>query len=283
MASWVEPDEAFLNDPFARAAERMRKATFRPSLPIEGMEKPYVMDQDLLQAQQGTASLPPGVALNDAGIPFNIQTGEEVPTVRRPSVLPIARTPDGLTFAMPKMLDAFGNIMGNVGGVAKVAAKPGEMVLGSGLVKPTVETAKAVESGPFFSGLERAVEGAKVGKADASTWIGYLKNQPGVKAEELSYVLKDLPEGPITKEALADIVKGNKVSLDEVVKGGRTTLNELERKELLELADLGKNRTEQQELKYNSLRKIEYGGQPQTKYHDYQLPVWCQSLCTSSK
>lgn len=75
------------------------------------------------------------------------------------------------------------------------------------------------QTGPFYSALERTVENAKISKASPEQWLGYLKNQPGVKQEELAYVLGNLPEGPISKEALAGLVKQNKVELKEVVKG----------------------------------------------------------------
>ena len=72
-----------------------------------------------------------------------------------------------------------------------------------------------IEKNGFYSGLQSAVTNAKIEKADANQWLGYLRNQPGVKAEELGYVLKDLPEGQITKGQLEDIVKQNKVQLNE--------------------------------------------------------------------
>lgn len=77
-----------------------------------------------------------------------------------------------------------------------------------------------IEKGPFYSSLERAVEGAKINLATPEQWLGYLKNQPGVKAEEIGIVLKDLPkDGILSKQQIDDIVKQNKVELKEKVLG----------------------------------------------------------------
>ena len=192
-----------------------------PQLPVQGKPAPttYIMEPDLVEAQTGQQHLPDDVTFDDAGFAYNKITGNPVKIVRRPNVLPIARTPEGFTLAMPKVLDVVGNVMG---GVAGAPVKAGEVLLGSGAVRKTAQAVPEVikaSDGPFYSGLERAVESAKVGKADAQQWTNYLKNQPGVKSEELSYVLKDLPEGPISKEQLGEIIKGNKVELKEVTKG----------------------------------------------------------------
>lgn len=144
------------------------------------------------------------------------------------------------------------------------------------------EAGRQLEKGPFFSALEKAVDTAKVGKADAQQWLGYLKNQPGVKSEELAYVLKELPEGPITKEALSDLVKSNKIELKEVVKGGddlygdkaNYALNEY-RQELLNKYGNGiRNKATPEELKkLDDLDDITTKSNPNpTKYHSYQLP-----------
>lgn len=215
------PTEDTDTDPFAIAAARVRQGVKgRQQLPVDP-ETPYkapnyLMAPDLLEAQQGS-HLPTGIALNDAGIPFNKETGAEIPTAQRPNVLPIAMTPEGPRLAMPKILDLVGNVMGNVAAPA-VATKAGEVVLGSGAVRTAQEATKVAE-GPFYSALSQAVDNAKIGKASPEQWLGYLKNQPGVKAEEINTVLRDLPEGPLTKAEVQDIVKQNKVELKEVVKG----------------------------------------------------------------
>lgn len=267
----TEPSDDLKTDPYATNFKPLSET---PGLPVRRnnpMARPdepgapnYLMAPDLLETQQGQ-TLPTGIAVNDAGIPFNKETGAEIPTVSRPSVLPIAKTPDGYTLAMPKMLDLAGNIMG---GVASVPAKAGEVVLGSGAVRKMAD-APAVAA-PFFSYLERAVDDAKIGKASADQWLGYLKNQPGVKSEELSTVLGDL-KGNLTKVEVQDAVKNNKVELGEVVKGGESTQD----KAFALAKEHGWKSWDEIDVatqnKYLA-RVAREEGNPPTKYHSYQLP-----------
>lgn len=278
----TEPSDDLKADPYATNFKPLSEA---PGLPVRRnnpMARPdepgapnYLMSPDLLEAQQGQ-TLPTGIAVNDAGIPFNKETGAEIPTVSRPNVLPIAKTPDGYTLAMPKMLDLAGNIMG---GVAGVPAKAGEVVLGSGAVRKMAD-APAVAA-PFFSSLERAVDDAKIGKASADQWLGYLKNQPGVKSEELSTVLGDL-KGTLNKSEIQDIIKNNKVELGEVVKGGDNVYGQkavdaqnMYRQKLFEKYGNGiRNKATPDELKIlDDLDERATKNNPNpTKYHSYQLP-----------
>lgn len=488
------------DDPFSIAAKRIRSSVIRstpePQLPIQGKQQPttYIIEPDLMESQTGKMNLPNDVAFDDAGFAYNTVTGNPVQIVRRPNVLPIARTPDGFTPVMPKMLDIVGNVMGNVGGLAggKVAANAGEMVLGSGVVRtkgndnlidkivksyndrlPSIEdqyynwagkdydyqvlnktdfktmygddvfdwpieaknlfksndeivqintpnetkyfskdnapslkdhmkdvvssqdglfeagnlndimkglalkvhgaeeaasdafkilakekgwevgkgvryftiskgddvknirisdhknltksnpnasnvdiniapgahnfndaltllsdtrpqVVSAIGHGiekqnqPFFSALERTVGNAKIGKADANQWLGYLKNQPGVKADEIGQVLKDLPQGPITKDQLQNIVQQNKVQLNEVVKGGPLKnqysfkpdgegyFNILdEQGNIIDHGYHNERAAEREILRLNGYEQnISAGADLNrgTKYHDYQLP-----------
>jgi hypothetical protein len=79
----------------------------------------------------------------------------------------------------------------------------------------------------FYSGVENAVESAPLKSASPEQWLGTLKNSKGVKNEEMQWL--GLPEwlaeqkGPVTKEAVADFVRQNKVELKEVRKLGDET------------------------------------------------------------
>ncbi len=76
---------------------------------------------------------------------------------------------------------------------------------------------------PFYSAAQRAVENAKLSKGTPEQWLGYLRNQPGVKAEELQHVFGNLPkEGMLTKEQMQAHAAENAVQLKEVVKGDPT-------------------------------------------------------------
>jgi hypothetical protein len=75
---------------------------------------------------------------------------------------------------------------------------------------------------PFYSAVEQAVQGAKQTTAPGQQWAGFLRNQPGVKPEELSTLkLGDLFDqtGAVTKQDLLDHIAANKVNVGEVVKG----------------------------------------------------------------
>jgi hypothetical protein len=75
---------------------------------------------------------------------------------------------------------------------------------------------------PFYSAVENAVQGAKQTTAPGQQWAGFLRNQPGVKPEELNTLkLGDLFDqtGAVTKQDLLDHIAANKVNVGEVVKG----------------------------------------------------------------
>jgi hypothetical protein len=96
------------------------------------------------------------------------------------------------------------DLAGGFGGTTKAVGKPviGEL------------------ASPFYSAAGRAVENAKLGKGTADQWLGYLRNQPGVKPEELQYVFGNLPEGQLTKAQMQAHAAQNAVTLGEVNKGG---------------------------------------------------------------
>lgn len=75
---------------------------------------------------------------------------------------------------------------------------------------------------PLYSTVERAIQNAPQAKMSGAQWLGWLKNQPGVKAEELSWLGLDdpsrLPQGAVSKEALLQHVKENGLQLGEVEK-----------------------------------------------------------------
>ncbi len=338
------PDAGYQPDIAARAAyQTSRSVTGKEKLPVAddrghpfgpiNPEAPsYLVEPDLQEAQQGM-TLPQNM-YQDAGGGIFFNGGQEpVPVAKRPGLLPVTMTPEGLKFVMPRMMDIASNVMGNVGGPLKVPAKAGEMVLGSGMVRkaldnlgnpltdyhgnpiklnengklelyhrtndmankdeiyrtgkfkskentdetffadnPESEYGKGfgdhlvkieidpkyvrmndqfpsgenhyaipnkylnksvlrsdthnqvsgqighqVEKNGFYSTLQTAVANAKPSTATAEQWLGYLRNQPGVKAEEINTVLKDLPSGQISKGQLEDIVKQNKVEVKEKV------------------------------------------------------------------
>lgn len=287
---WTNQTPAVLQNPDASPADiaafRTARSVKRSNpLPVEddrsswlgpaNPERPsYLMAPDLQEAQGGS-HLPAGLMQEDSGRFYYADNPDvTVPVVPRPGLLPIANTPEGFKFAVPKLLDIVGNVMGNVA-APKVAAKAGEMVLGSGMVKTAPEALKQAE--PFYSQLERAVETAKPVSATADQWLGYLKNQPGIKSEELNYVLKDLPEGQITRDKLNEIVKQNKVQLEEKVLGGKNSDLYKRRDSLQTQLRNEKNLDKRTDLvieieKINRELDNGLGSNSVTKYHAWQLP-----------
>lgn len=86
---------------------------------------------------------------------------------------------------------------------------------------PTLFQAKPDAMG-FYSQAEHAVSEFKdpKGKMTGAQWHNWLKNQPGVKPEELDYIgIKDVPD-KMTREEAAAWIGAHRVELKETVKGG---------------------------------------------------------------
>lgn len=87
-----------------------------------------------------------------------------------------------------------------------------------------IRFSRGAEPAPvWFSALARAVEGAKQEVAPAAQWKAWLKNQPGVKADEIEWsgVNEWLDtQGPkVTKAALLDYLRNNGVKVEETLLG----------------------------------------------------------------
>jgi hypothetical protein len=97
----------------------------------------YTMEPDLTQQQMGVGPeggsdapnpYPPGTEESDY---FERSRTEGLPQVRRPGVLPVAKTPEGYTLAVPKAAELAQYIMGG----PAIEAKAGEAVLGAGMAR----------------------------------------------------------------------------------------------------------------------------------------------------
>lgn len=120
---------------------------------------------------------------------------------------------------------------------------------------------------PFYSTLENNIANAKVAKATPEQWQAYLKNQPGVKPEELEFSgIGDVPSGqPITKEQLLQHVQDNGIKVGEVWKGG---FNEIDNDRFRYLNNK-ENLTEAEHLELNNL---DIKRHDRAKFSSYQLP-----------
>src|SRR6202000_1889588 len=95
------------------------------------------------------------------------------------------------------------------------------------LLSDTSEPGAAIaglSKSPFYSQVERTIEAAPQSKMHGVQWANWLKNQPGVKPDELQYTGIDnwlrSQKGPVTKQQVADYMAKNKVQVNDVVKGG---------------------------------------------------------------
>src|SRR5208282_789260 len=76
--------------------------------------------------------------------------------------------------------------------------------------------------------VARTIENAKQAKASPEQWLAFLKNQPGVKSEELEWL--GLPDwlreqkGQVSKEEIADYVRANSIEVREVQHGPRVPI-----------------------------------------------------------
>ena len=213
----------------ARVAGNVRGAPYEPTPPsTEG--KTWMMEPGKEAVQSGNYEMPPNVRLNDAGIPYNVETGEELQMARRPNVLPWTRTPYGVEWAMPKIAELAGDIVNPLAVTKGVALNPGEFALGSGPIKRSV--LEQPNAPTFYSALDRAVADIPQAKAPAEQWAATLANRPGVKPEEIQWrgldqYLAGRQGQTVTKQEIADHLAGNKVELGEVKKGLPFNLKEI--------------------------------------------------------
>lgn len=147
----------------------------------------------------------------------------------------------------------------------------------------------------FYSALARAIEGSKQAKAPAAQWKLWLKNQAGIKQDEIDWLgvneHLDSMAGPVTKDALLDFVRANEVQVREVTLGMRDPgfdvtkpLSETEQKEYQNLNVLLRSNptrnmfSNTQRMRYNELSQRIRGRltSPEllddTKFAQWQLP-----------
>jgi hypothetical protein len=138
---------------------------------------------------------------------------------------------------------------------------------------------------PFYSAVERAVQDAKQNVAPGQQWAGFLRNQPGVKPEEVETLgLGKLFEQPtVSKDALLGEIAANKVNVGEVVKGENFKHPEMQRLEAennrlaaeynsLDLPDLRAGEiADLMNVNHDRMREIADTIGP-TKFSSYTLP-----------
>lgn len=199
------------------------------------------------------------------------------------------RDPETGRTSMP-VIERVQDLAGMVtGGSMPAAAKGALGTAGGRMVQPEVPKV----DGPFYSAVEHAIVNAPQAKMTPQQWVGWLKNQPGVKAEELGWLGLDDPlalsvewKGPVTKETLLEHAQGHGPKIKEVEKKGRVLdeesigdraleiMNE-EYPQLKEGTDEWYNAFDDATMRADSeLRGGEQGefGPGAPKFSDYQLP-----------
>lgn len=104
-----------------------------------------------------------------------------------------------------------------LGGGAGFAERGGAGIAGGRLVQAGEHAA------PLYSAVSKAIEGAPIKKAPFEQWTGWLKNQPGVKQEELNWLQRGGQPAAeagaqLSKEEMQQWANANGVKLQEVHK-----------------------------------------------------------------
>lgn len=214
----------------------------------------------------------------------------DIPDTRQPSNTFVGRLGG---FRESPELGPSGELIGRTQDIAGMAgggfaAKPNAVTAMAEASKVGAPIAGLERAPVFYSALEHAVNNSKTKIASADQWLGELRNQPGVKQEELDWVLHDLPSGKITKDELEQYVNEHKVELKEINKGAPTQrLNEISgrlqdvMKERLRLGlepdsaakteKMAELNTEHDAL-YSEVRRLQSDSSAQTQHSQWQLP-----------
>jgi hypothetical protein len=135
----------------------------------------------------------------------------------------------------------------------------------------------AEHASPFYSAVEKTVDNSPQSKMQGVQWANWLKNQPGVKQEELEWSgLDDWlrgQKGPVTKDQVQGYLKQNPTEIQEITRGN------------LDMEAKGKALAEKQGWNWNDLSNVDRNRYIQTanggrltediggtKYHNWQLP-----------
>lgn len=180
----------------------------------------------------------------------------------------------------------------------KVPSAPTRFDSGVGLtlaaagVLPIPAARGATAAKPFYSAVEKAIEGAKIGKAPLAQWVNYLRGRPGVKEEELNWLgIGKNPAVPapgttahnvafddpasVTRDELLNWAKQQGVQIRDVNKGSMSAAEKVRLDELDARVRAGENLPRADADEYMRLTDAE--SRPNitgrtTKYAKYQLP-----------
>lgn len=204
--------------------------------------------------------------------PHDVMTGQ-IPTHEVDPVTGEVHTSSGLIKAAQDV-----SALAGTGGLAGAGNEAG-IALGSGPIKQAMTNVNK----PFYSAVENALTAAKQPKADAQQWLNFLKNQPGVKQEELAHLGLDKLQGSITKDDLLKAIQEGQPQINQVWKGteqgpfGNAAYDAANsyRQDLVQKYGNGiRNKATPEELA--RLDDLEARGEMKnpspTRHHKYQLP-----------
>jgi hypothetical protein len=170
----------------------------------------------------------------------------------------------------------------------KNEGKSGLLLSDSGTPGAAITAAEHAQ--PFYSAVEKTLQAAPQSKMHGEQWANWLKNQPGVKPDEMQYTGLDnwLREqnGPVTKQQVSDYVDKNKVQVNDVEKKSdfdKYELNEAIQKIVDNKVDSyhdnyghPPNRYELEEIQQDAEHSVRSHPEDhilsQTKYSNYQIP-----------
>jgi hypothetical protein len=141
-------------------------------------------------------------------------------------------------------------------GIARKGGLGSEMLL-SDTQQPGAAVAAAKSQSPFYSALEHATGNAKQDVMSPDQWLGYLKNQPGVKGEEVQWTGLDnwlgQQKGKVSKQDVQAYLDEHKVEIKDVTKGGLEDWTQNDSGRLDELERRRNNLTNAEETESQSL------------------------------
>jgi hypothetical protein len=174
--------------------------------------------------------------------------------------------------------------------------RPGAATLGSTAVRAGVKAVPEATAPVFYSALEHAATNAAQDVMSPQQWLGYLKNQPGVKKEELDWSGLEgwlgEQKGKVKKEDVQSYLDAHKTEIKDVSKSGGPYIDEENIGELAEKAakeDYNRLSENERKISFEDWLETDQGQESNfghqdrlmaemdnsdngTKYSSYQLP-----------
>lgn len=141
------------------------------------------------------------------------KVGQQVPQMAAPNLPQVASGVGELTGVNDAVKALRGQMTPEEAQTFALGAVP--MLVGGPEAKAAEELAP-----PLYSAAAKAIQEAKLTKGTPEQWLGYLRNQPGVKQEELGYMgaLPKTDTGQLSKDEMNQWAQTHQVQLKDVTK-----------------------------------------------------------------